>query len=79
MSVRNIDTEVLAVAGTSFGVSSKGVIDREYPDSESKVSRESAEKFQGRYRGSVRLSSGYYRTDDEYDEHVRQVKALKLP
>ena len=43
------------------------------------VSREKAEIYNKRTRGSVRLRSGRYYTALEYKEWIKKVKAIKLP
>jgi hypothetical protein len=52
-------------------------LDRDY--SKAPVQRIVAEKFSSLLRGSVRLSRGFYRTEDEQDAYIKGGLAIKLP
>jgi len=53
---------------------------RVFPDSESNAtSRERVKLYNKNLRGSVRLKTGRFYTQEEWDERVRRVGAIELP
>jgi len=55
--------------------------ERPYQDltADADVDRKKAAMYAHRNRGSVRLNAGHYFTVQEYDDFVRQAKAVRLP
>lgn len=63
MSLRTLDRELIEI---------------DFPDSE--VSRSEFDRnYVGLVRGNVRLSTGLFYTEDEWNSHKRQALAISLP
>jgi hypothetical protein len=57
------------------------LVDRDFPESGPVTSeaRDAAKKLAGRFRGSVRVSTGRFWTDEEYQRHRAAVLRTPLP
>ncbi|MFP3975537.1 MAG: hypothetical protein ACLFVK_04870 [Dehalococcoidia bacterium] len=59
------------------GFLQRDVIDEDF--GEGKLGKELAEKFAGKHRGSVRISTGRYYSREEWEKRRKKLLRLKLP